>query len=168
MDYCHIEFEPKDQASLQRLSTFFAMVKAAKESGKPMEEEPRLIEYLTDAERSFFWSPSPAELEEWNKEWFSTPLPRRHIDEALLPQWQLESMLEAFWNGDYDLVGVVKEGERHFVAFNPHGYPYGGTGSFVALVESFGNRVVGVEDGTGYVAYVPRTKFWRPRASRGL
>lgn len=96
--------------------------------------------YLTDSERSYFWNPSAAELEERNKERLT-----------LLPQWQLESMLEAFWNGDYELVGVCQEGMRHFVAFNPHGYPYGGTGSLIALVECFGHRVVGVDDGTGFV-----------------
>lgn len=168
MNYCYVEFEPTDDTALQRLSAFFVMLKAAKESGAPIEEEHRLAAYLTVDERSYFWNPSPIELEEWKKEWFTTPLPRRHTDEALQPRWQLESMLEAFWNGEYELIAVLQEGERHFVAFNPEAYPYGGTGSLVALVECFGHRVVGIEDGTGYVAYVPRNKFWRPRASRAL
>jgi hypothetical protein len=168
MDYCYVEFEAKDDGALSRLSTFFAMVKAAKESEEPLEEEQHLIGYLTDDERSFFWDPSPVEIEEWNKDWFSTPLPRRHTDEALQPRWQLESMLGALWDGEYDLVGVLQEGKRHFVAFNPEAYPYGGTASLVALVECFGHQVVGIEDGTGYVAYVPRKKFWQSRTSRGL
>ncbi len=38
----------------------------------------------------------------------------------------------------------------------------------VALVECFGHRVLGIEDGAGYVVYVPRQKFWQPRASRAF
>lgn len=162
MDSCHVEFESKDEASLRRLTEFFAMVKAAKQSEAPVDEA-HLLGYLTEDERSYFWDPTPEEMAQWNEHWFSTPLPMRHSAAMVLPQWELGSLLDAFWNGDYELVGVIQEGQRHFVAFNPHGYPYGGTGSFVALVECFGHRVVGVEDGTGYVEHVPRTEFWRPR-----
>lgn len=166
MDYCHVEFEPKDEPSRRRLVEFFAMLKTAKESTAHPDEGP-LIEYLSEAERSYFWNPSPEELAEWNEEWFSAPLPKRHSAEMAMPPWDLESLLEAFWNGDYELVGVLSENNRHFIAFNPHGYPYGGTGSLIALAESFGHKVLGVEDGTGYVSYVPEA-VWKPRARREL
>jgi hypothetical protein len=161
MDYCHVEFDPQDNASLHRLTEFAASIKAAKESTEPADETA-LVGYLIEAERAYFWNPTPEEQAQWNKEWFSTLLPKRHSAEMVLPQWHLESMLDAFWNGDYDFVGVVCEDGRHFVAFNPYGFPYGGTGSLVALVECFGHRVVGIDDGTGYVEYVARTEFWKP------
>jgi hypothetical protein len=162
MDYCHIEFEPKDEPSLRRMSALFGMIKAAKESGETGDDSP-FVAYLTEAERAYFWNPTPEEQAQWNEEWFSTPLPKRHSPEMVLPQWHLESMLDAFWNGDYDFVAIVEESGRHYLAFNPNGYPYGGTGSMVAFVECFGHRVVGIEDGTGYARYVARTKFWKPR-----
>lgn len=164
---CYIEFSPKDDETLGRLTEFCATLKAVKESAEIVDEEG-LIAQLNDAERSYFWNPSPEELAEWNDEWFSTPLPERHSDDRLVPQWTLGSMLESIQNGDYELVGVAREGERHFLAFNPHGHPYGGTGSLVALVECFGHRVIGVDDGIGYADHVARTEYWKPRAKRGL
>jgi hypothetical protein len=161
MDYCHVEFAPQDDVSLHRLTKFAASIKAAKESDEPVNASA-LVGYLTEQERAYFWNPTPEEQAQWNGEWFSTPLPKRHSAEMVLPQWHLESMLDALWNGDYNFVGVVCEDGRHFVAFNPYGFPYGGTGSIVALVECFGHRVVGIDDGTGYVEYVARTEFWKP------
>ena len=101
-----------------------------------------------------------------NEYWFSTPLPKRHSPEILTPQWDFVSMLDEFWNGDYDLIAIRPQATRYALEFNPHGYPFGGIGSLVALVECFGDRVVGVDDGTGYEKYVPRTNIWKPRAGR--
>lgn len=75
-------------------------------------------------------------------------------------------MLDAFWNGDYDLIAIRPQATRHVLEFNPHGYPYGGTACLIAMVECFGHQVAGVEDGTGYEKYVPRTNIWKPRARR--
>lgn len=167
MDYCHVEFESAGESALQRLTEFFALVKAAKDEDE-LADEALLSAYLTYKERSYFWDPTPAEMAEWNEEWFSTPLPKRHSADMPSPPWHFGSMLEALSDGDYDLVGVLQKGTNHQLVFNPHGYPYGGTGSLVALTECFGHRVVGVDDGTGYVKYVPRTNIWKPRASREL
>jgi len=69
-------------------------------------------------------------------------------------------------DGDYDLIAIRPQATRHVLEFNPHGYPYGGTNSLVALVECFGHRVIGVDDGTGYEKHVPRTNIWNPSARR--
>jgi hypothetical protein len=71
----------------------------------------------------------------------------------------LEAILEEH---DYDLVGVRALADREAVLeFNPHGYPYGGTGALRALVRAFGCRVVGVDDGTGYEVGDPRPPRWK-------
>ena len=165
--YCRVEFESSGEKSLQRLTEFFDFVKAAKDSGEPADES-QLLAYLTDGERSYFSNLTPEEVAEWNEYWFSTPLTKRHSPEMLTPQWDFASMLDAFWNGDYDLIAIQPRATRHVLEFNPHGYPYGGTGSLVALVECFGHQVVGVDDGTGYEKYVPRTNIWKPSASSGV
>ncbi|WP_157632083.1 hypothetical protein [Variovorax sp. CF313] len=162
--YCRVEFESNGERSLQRLTEFFDLVKTAKDSDEPADES-QLLAFLTDGERSYFSNLTPEEMAEWNEYWFSTPLPKRHSAEMLSPQWDFASMLDAIWNGDYDLIAIRPRAARHVLEFNPHGYPYGGTGSLVALVECFGNQVVGVDDGTGYEKYVPRTNIWKPSAS---
>lgn len=162
--YCRVEFESNGERPLQRLTEFFGLVKAVKDSDEPADES-QLLAFLTDGERSYFSNHTPDEKAEWNEYWFSTPLPKRHSPEMLIPQWDFASMLDAFWNGDYDLIAIQPRATRHVLEFNPHGYPYGGTGSLVALVECFGHRVVGVDDGTGYEKYVPRTNIWKPSAS---
>ncbi|MGC0097669.1 hypothetical protein HI806_01905 [Ralstonia solanacearum] len=163
--FCCVVFESNGERALQRLTEFFDLVKAAKDSDEPADES-KLSAYLTEGERSYFSNLTAEEAAEWNEYWFSTPLPKRHSPEMPTPQWDFGSMLDAFWNGDYDLVAIRAQETRHALEFNPHGYPYGGTGSLVALVECFGHRVVGVDDGTGYEEYVPRTNIWKPRASR--
>lgn len=165
MDHCFVEFEPKDKLSLRRLADFLELIKAAKQS-EEAADEPDLAKYLSDVERSYFWDPTPEEMKEWGDEWFSTPVALRHSPQMPIPQWTLDSMIQAFWDGDYELLGVVEEDARHRVAFNPHGYPYGGTGALIAVVECFGHTVLGVEDGTGYAAYESRTNRWKPKAQR--
>jgi hypothetical protein len=163
--YCYVEFESYGEKALQRLTEFFGLVKAAKVSGEPADES-QLSAYLDDAERAYFSNLTAEEMAEWNEYWFSTPLPKRHSPEMLTPGWDFASMLDAFWGGDYDLIAIRSLEIRHALEFNPHGYPYGGTGSLVTMVQCFGHRVVGVDDGTGYEKYVPRTNIWRPRAGR--
>ncbi|MBN3727951.1 hypothetical protein [Burkholderia sp. Ac-20379] len=165
--YCYVEFESHGETALRRLTEFFSLVKAAKERDAPADEA-QLSAYLTDAERACFSNLSAEETAEWNEFWFSTPLPKRHSPEMPTPGWDFASMLDAFWHGDYDLVGILPQATRHVLAFNPHGYPYGSTGSLVAMVECFGHRVVGVDDGTGYEKYVPCTLIWKPRARRAV
>jgi hypothetical protein len=167
MNYCHVEFESAGEIALERLTEFFALLKVAKDDDE-LADEGLLSAYLTDKERLYFWDPTPAEMSEWNELWFSTPLPKRHSAEMPSPPWHFGSMLEAVSDGDYDLVGVFPKGSNHSLAFNPRGYPYGGTGGLVALAECFGHRVVGIDDGTGYAIYVPRTNVWKPRASGEL
>lgn len=162
--YCRVEFESDGERPLQRLTDFFGLVKTVKDSDEPADET-QLLAFLTNGERSYFSNHTPDEKAEWNEYWFSTPLPKRHSPEMLIPQWDCASMLDAIWNGDYDLIAIQPWATCHVLEFNPHGYPYGGIGSLVALVECFGHRVVGVDDGTGYEKYVARTNIWKPSAS---
>ena len=82
--------------------------------------------------------------------------------------WYFESMLDAIFNGDYSLIAVVKEqgdkpnGQgvspdrrlattsdaeasraslRGCLYYNPRAYPFGGSGSLIELIESFGNKI---------------------------
>lgn len=162
MDYCYIEFASKDTNSLYRAIELFTMIKVAKKTDDTTNDRP-FINYLTDAERSYFGNPSPEEEQEWSDEWFSTPLEIRHSSRMLTPPWDLESMLYAFWIGDYELIDIQEQKGKYYLRFDPHGYPYGGTGCMVALLECFGHRVVGINDGAGYEKYTPETELWKPK-----
>lgn len=163
MEYCYVKFKPKDDESLSRLIDFFELLKYEKDSSENPDEN-RLTSYLTEIEKSHFWNPSKDEQQEWNDFWSSTAVAVRITPKMPLPPWDLESMYDAFWNGDYDLISIAKEnGEYHF-NFNPFGYPYGSTDSMVALIECFGHSIIGIEDGTGYAEYVD----WKIQWKRGM
>jgi len=55
------------------------------------------------------------------------------------------SMFEAFKNGDYTL-NSIKEISEHeaLLKFTPNGHPYGSTDCMVALIESFGHKILEV------------------------
>ncbi|WKE66660.1 hypothetical protein PVT67_05290 [Gallaecimonas kandeliae] len=161
MEYCYVKFKPKEEESLNRLISFFELLKQEKDSSEEPNEE-KLSAFLSVEEKSHFWSPSEEEQKEWQNFWSSTSVEVRISPKMPLPPWDLESMYEAFWNGDYDLISISKESEDYHLNFYPHGYPYGGTDSMVALVKCFGHSIVGIDDGTGYAEYVDWKVKWVP------
>ncbi len=152
-----------------RTSDFINRIKLAKENSELGGEDSELFNeaaflgFLTENERSYFWNPTPEEVKEWEKEWFSTPVTIRLSSEMLMPPWHFGSMLDAFANGEYELLGIQEESGKFYFSFNPLGYPYGGTGCMIASLECFGHQVIGIDDGTGYVEYVPKRFFWKPK-----
>lgn len=172
----YVEFVKKDEISLQRTIEFFEMIKSTKaaieiedvvldEDDLPITEiyDLPLINYLTETEKSYFSNLSSEESDDFMREWFLTPVEIRHSPQMICPQWDLESMLDAFWNGEYDLIAIQKKDEKYYLIFNPHAYPYGGTSCMVALLECFGHKVIGIEDGTGYIKHTHGTEFWQPK-----
>ncbi|SFL35512.1 hypothetical protein [Lysobacter sp. cf310] len=114
----------------------------AKTSGSWQDDEYWLGFFDKEA-RSSFWWPTPEEQEDWYKRWTATPPSRRATDPALQTPWDFGSMIDAFKNGDYDLLGCEQiSGSLGRLNFRPHGWPYGGVGCMRALLESFGHRVV--------------------------
>ena len=96
-----------------------------------------------DALKSFWW-PTPEELADWQRRWQSTAPDKRLKDPKLKTPWDFASMIDAFESGDYDLVELrlLDDGSGQLL-FDPHGFPFGGTGCMHALIESFGGTVTG-------------------------
>jgi hypothetical protein len=141
-----VEFEIVSEDGFGRLSAVFNALRHAKQSDRWQDDNYWLAFFDEDA-RSHFWWPSPEELKDWERRWFSTPVPDRFTDESLKTPWDFGSMIEAFRNGDYELVDcerITKKTGR--LSFDPDGWPYGGTGCMRALVESFGHRVLAEPD----------------------
>jgi hypothetical protein len=162
-DYdCYIEFQSKDDESFRRMKYLFEIIKSAKESGEYTALESTINDF-SESEQSFFWNPTQEELAQLNEEYFATSVSKRDSSDILEPQWTLDSMLEAFWNCDYQLAAIIKENNAQYLMFNPLSFPYGGTESLVIFTECFGHTVIGIKDDLGYRKHVPQTEFWQPQ-----
>ena len=139
----YVEFayaEPEQRDSITRVVD---ALREAKRSGE-FRDDSHWLAFFDDEARSTFWWPTPEELDSWQKRWFSTPPDQRLSDPALETPWDFGSMIEAFQNGDYDLLGCREVGDGLArIEFDAHAYPYGGTGCMHALIEAFGGEVRG-------------------------
>ena len=81
------------------------------------------------------------------------PIAITPTDRTLGLRWGLLELIDAVEAAEFRLIEVVRTAEDLAeLRFDPLAYPYGGVGGLVALVEAFGFRVVGIDDGTGYWA----------------
>jgi hypothetical protein len=136
-----VEFEVADEDRFRRVAIVFDALRSAKQSDEWGEDEDWL-KYFDAEARSHFWWPTSTELENWNRRWFSTPVPQRFTDPSLVTPWDFSSMIDAFRNGDYELLMCERVSVRTGrLTFEPYGWPYGGIGCIRALIESFGHRV---------------------------
>ena len=161
-EYCYIEFEIGDLNRFASLQKMFAKLKEVKND---------LIQdvYLTEKQTSSDYV-DPVDKFQWrdyldNKavEWFDDTFdfnseegiiywklleltePENRFQHPFFKtpgNWYFESMLDAIFNGDYSLIAVVKEqGDRGCLYYHPRAYPFGGSGSLIELLESFGNKI---------------------------
>jgi hypothetical protein len=136
-----VEFEVADDDRFRRLKSVFDALREAKQSDDWHDDGYWLTFFDADA-RAHFWWPTPAELEAWTRRWMATPVPQRFTDPSLDHAWDFESMIEAFRNGEYDLLECQRT-PTHVgrLTFDPHAWPYGGARCMRALIEAFGHRV---------------------------
>ena len=145
MTPAYIEFDFDDPSRLTQLQCVFEALKKAKES-EDFKDERFWLNFFDERAKSYFWWPSDAEIEDWQRRWFATPLPQRWTEPSLKTGWISMSMIEAFSNGEYELLDCRSlRGNCGRIEFEPLAFPYGGTGCMKALVESFGFRVTGEE-----------------------
>ena len=160
--YEYVAFVSQGAGALARLNLLLDVVK----HGKHSPHDQLVLEaeaHLTVEDRARFWWPTPEEQAEHMEDWWATPLPERHLSPYLRTPWTLSYALIVTCECEYDLVDVVENGTRHHARFQTHGYPYGGPASLIALVEAFGHRVTGIDDGTGYEDYVPEARLWKSK-----
>ena len=163
--YAFVEFTIADEAAFNRLMAVTAALQKHK-VGEADRDEARWLPYFTATDRTEFWWANEAEMELWNKFWFSTPLPDRHSPEMPTTPWDFGSMIDAIIDGEYDLVGLRKlSPERARLEFDPHAYPYGGIDALRTLVRSFGHIITGFDDGTGYIGGDPQRPRWNKNMS---
>ena len=117
----YVEFVVNDEERLAKLTAVVGALKAAKDTGvlAPGQTWRSFFD-----ERSLAHLCSPTEAEPWD----------------------FDSLIEAFANGDYRLLGLRRSGELARLEFEPHAHPYGGTDCMVSLVTAFEFRVTAIAD----------------------
>ncbi|MFO0796789.1 MAG: hypothetical protein U0804_04875 [Gemmataceae bacterium] len=141
-----VEFAIADDDRFRRLAVVFDALRAAKQTDEWHDDE-YWLGYFDREARAHFWWPTAAELDDWNRRWFSTPVPDRFTDPTLVTPWGFSSMIDAFRNGDYDLLACERHARRAGrLTFEPHAWPYGGCGCMRALIEAFGHVVTDEPD----------------------
>lgn len=165
-DSAYIKIGVTQPERLEALARFVARLREVKQSGSFLPDE-EWQPFFGEKDLAYFSNLTPDEIEEWRQDWNAAPVEQRQKDPSLSPQWDFGSFLDALKNGEFLLVGLQVSGGEAKLVFEPLAYPYGGPGCLIAIVEAFGQEVVGVEDGSGFAHYQkPRT--WKPRAQRGL
>ena len=74
--------------------------------------------------------------------------------EAMGSSWDIGEIQDAVEAGDYEVVGVERKPDGTAeLQINPFGYPYGGLGAFIALLEAYGMTVLGVNECGNYESF---------------
>jgi hypothetical protein len=143
----YIEFAVTDDNKFEDLQRVFNQLKMDKDEDNISDDEQYLSLFDEEARKYFVWS-TPEEDALWTKKWFATPIETRWTDPSLNCGWDFGSMIDAFKNGEYSLLSCEKVSlNTARLNFYAQAYPYGGTGCMQALVESFGFKILVIDDG---------------------
>jgi hypothetical protein len=145
----YIDFHFNDLVRFQRLANIFAQLKIDKDKNefRPLEKWPELFDSASLKE--FRWLTAAERMQQVHR--FSVDLIKRLATQKNTPkQWDFFSMIDAFKDGEYKLIGCdqIAPGMAR-LEFEAFAYPYGGVGCMVALIESFGFKITAIDDGTG-------------------
>jgi hypothetical protein len=141
----YVEFEIGDDARYRLLLAAFEALREAKRTGE-WRDDAYWLGLFDKVALDHFWWPTPEQRQDHQRRWFSTPVPERFTDPSLKHPWDFGSMIDAFRNGEYDLLACREMGGGlGRLEFDTHACPYGGTACMRALVEAFGHHVTGDE-----------------------
>ena len=154
----YVEFSVESEAQLERLRAVVAALQSEKR-GETRRSTAELEALFGPDTLEHFNRPGAAAREQRREELSTRVVIELPTEHSVSARWDFDSMIQAIKDGDYDLIGCDRLSDgRVQLRFFANGYPYGGVGALVALVEAFGFAVTGIEDGTGYVAVSPEAK----------
>jgi hypothetical protein len=140
-----VEFEIADDVRFERVAVVIEALGVAKRSDDFRDDDYWRSLFVEAIDH--FWWPLEEELEDWERRWLGTPVGKRSANASLNTPWTLGSLIDAFRNGEYDLLGCRRVTDHiGRIEFDPWGWPYGGTGCMRAVLEAFGHRVTREED----------------------
>jgi hypothetical protein len=136
-----VEFSYGNDAQLKRVAGIWSALREAKLAEQFADDE-FWLGFFDEAARATFWWPTEQERAEWIKLWDATPPGRRATEPLLDHGWDFGSLIDAFRNGDYEILECRSVGpNRARLEYMPWGFPFGGTDCMRALVEAFGCKV---------------------------
>jgi hypothetical protein len=135
-----VVFEIANGDRFQQLAAFVRALAIAKGDGN-FHDDAYWERFLDEGARAAFWWPSSAEIEDWQRRWFSTPVERRSTDPSLKTPWIFASLIDAARDGDFENLQCSRIGTGAAIEFQPCAWPFGGTAWMRALIEAYGGYV---------------------------
>jgi|GEM_PF-2955394 len=146
MEAFGIRFAVNDTQRFESLRRIFVEVKQDMDAGvfREMQEWEKFVP--EDIKPRFRWI-TEKERTEWAAVRNSTVIAVPEPADQLGGVWVFDRVFEAMEESEYTLLSceMVEEGIAE-MRIDPHAYPYGGVGPFIALAEAFGFRVLGVNE----------------------
>jgi hypothetical protein len=133
MEAIGIRFAVNDAQRFEALHSIFRKLKHSKGTGEFPDPEHWTRLVPDDVKGQFSW-PTSEERNHWLSVRDSTSIAIPEPSQQLGSTWDFYRVFESVEEGDYDLLSCEMTG--HGVAemqIDPHGYPYGGVGPFIAL-----------------------------------
>ncbi len=155
----YLRFTIGSQRRFDALQRFFRALKSEKDriiaraSDAEQDQydpanDPKWIDFLDDDAIEWFTNTFDFNSEEgkiYQQLWDLTAPEIRltHPMFNLPGNWDLESMLDSLFNGEYEFVDLLQDSETDgTLYYDPWAGPFGGSESMAALIESFGHTVI--------------------------
>jgi len=136
-----VTFNLADSERFDRLAALVGALADAKEADC-FRDDSYWESFLDDRSRAAFWWPTEAEVRDWERRWFATPVERRRSEPSLQTPWMYGSVVDAVENGEFEKLACRRtSASGGAIEFAPTAWPFGGTGWIRALIEAFGGEV---------------------------
>ena len=142
----YIEFSYKDNNTFRRINNLINYVRREKKAERLNGDDINVMDFYTNEELEYFWWPTDAENKEFWEKYYSIPKEQWECDIGLKINWDLESVLDAISNGEYEILGcrIIKANVAR-IYFDPWAYPYGGNSALVELIKPFTIKIIKIE-----------------------
>lgn len=145
MEEFGVKFSRGTESHFESLRRLFLAIKNDKDEGTVRPEAEWIGFIPNELKPNFIW-PDAVERSEWLEYSKDKPIAISDVSNQLSVKWDFYCIVDAFHCGDYDLVKCEKIGDVYEMHIYPFGYPYGGIGPLIALVEGFGFQIEGVNE----------------------
>ena len=147
MDDFGVRFSIDSPERFGRLRELFLAIKHDKEADCFRADES-WPSFVPDSVKPRFHWPTAKERESWLEIRDTTPIAVSLPAEQLGTTWDFFRLIEGIQESEYSLLTCERTTDDAVaeIHIDPWGYPYGGLGPFIALVEAFGFVVLGVNE----------------------
>ncbi len=146
MEEFGIRFRITEASRFRQFCSLFSEIKKDKdaEDFRALENWFNLVP--NDVKNAFVLLTSEERLQ-WRSEGLEKPVRVNSSAEQIGSTWVFDRVFESIEECGYSLLCCQKvDTDIAEIHIDPHGYPYGGVGALIALVEAFGFFVLGVNE----------------------